>query len=237
MEIRLQKWLSQAGIASRRKAEELIQAGHVAVNGITVTELGARAHTSRDKVTVKGQPCEISSAKIYIALHKPDGVVTTVSDPFNRPTVMDYIPADMHCFPVGRLDFDTSGLLILTNDGDFAQRLAHPKHEVAKTYVATVKGIPSKESLTAFRSGLIIEGRRTSPCDIEIIKKEPNAKVRIKLNEGRNRQIRKMCEAIGHPVLSLKRVEVGSVKLGGLQQGDWRHLTKAEVGAISAYIH
>ena len=230
MEIRLQKWLSQAGVASRRKAEELIQAGQVAVNGIVTTELGARADTSRDKVTVNGKPCEINSARVYIALHKPEGVITTVTDPFNRPTVMDYIPADLHCFPVGRLDYDTSGLLILTNDGEMAERLAHPKYEVTKTYVATVKGIPSNESLSNFRSGLIIDGQRTAPCDIEIIKKEPNAKIRIKLREGRNRQVRKMCEAIGHPVLSLKRVEVGPVKLGNLDKGQWRYLTAAEIG-------
>ena len=233
MQIRLQKWLSQAGVASRRKAEELIQTGKVAVNGTVITELGARADTTWDKVTVNGQPCEISVNKVYIALHKPEGVVTTVSDPFNRPTVMDYIPADMHCYPVGRLDYDTSGLLIMTNDGAFAQHLAHPKHQVVKTYVAVVKGFPTKEALASFRSGLMIEGRRTAPCQVEVIKKEPNAKLRIKLHEGRNRQVRKMCEAIGHPVMSLKRVEVGPVKLGALPRGQWRHLTKGELKALS----
>ena len=232
MEIRLQKWLSQAGVASRRKAEELIQAGHVAVNGVIITELGTRADTSKDNVTVNGQPCVINCTKIYIAFHKPEGVVTTKSDQFNRPTVMDYIPPDIHCFPVGRLDYDTSGLLILTNDGEFAEMLAHPRHEFFKIYIATVKGIPSKESLTAFRSGLTIAGKQTLPCDIEIIKKEPNAKVRIKLREGRNRQVRKMCEAIGHPVMSLKRVEVGPVKLGGLPKGEWRYLSATEIGLL-----
>ena len=229
MEIRLQKWLSQSGIASRRKAEELILAGQVAVNGVVITELGARADTTCDEVTVNGRPCVINAAKIYIALHKPEGVITTVSDPFNRPTVMDFIPADMHCFPVGRLDYDTSGLLILTNDGDFAERLAHPKHEMIKTYEATVKGIPKSKALAAFRSGLVIDGHCTAPCDIEIIKKEPNAKVRIKLHEGRNRQVRKMCEAIGHPVLKLKRVEIGPVKLGRLARGRWRYFTVLEM--------
>ena len=232
MEIRLQKWLSQAGVASRRKAEELILAGDVAINGAVVTELGARADTAQDEVTVRGQPCLINSAKLYIALHKPEGVVTTVSDPHGRPTVMDYFPKGTHCYPVGRLDYDTSGLLILTNDGGFCERVTHPKHGVVKTYIATVKGIPTKESLAAFRTGLMIEGRRTSPCEIEIIKKEPNAKVRIKLQEGRNRQVRKMCEAIGHPVLRLKRVEVGPVKLGSLARGQWRYLTAAEVGGM-----
>ena len=235
MEIRLQKWLSQSGVASRRKAEELIQAGHVAVNGIVITELGARADTSRDKVTVKGKPCELISTKIYIALHKPEGVVTTVSDQFNRPTVMGLIPAGTPCYPVGRLDYDTSGLLILTNDGELAQRLTHPKYGAVKTYLATVKGIPSREALAAFRSGLMIDGQLTGPCEIEITKKEPNAKLRIKLQEGRNRQVRKMCEAIGHPVINLKRVEVGPIKLGNLPRGEWRYLTSQEKQAVTAF--
>ena len=233
MEIRLQKWLSQSGIASRRKAEELILAGAVAVNGITVTELGARADTTRDRVTVKGQPCELINTKIYIALHKPEGVVTTVSDQFNRRTVMDLIPAGTPCYPVGRLDYETSGLILLTNDGDLAQRLTHPKHGASKTYIATVKGVPSREALASFRNGLMVDGQLTSPCEVEIIKKEPNARLRIKLQEGRNRQVRKMCEAIGHPVVSLKRVEVGPVKLGDLDRGEWRYLTAAEKRACN----
>ena len=233
MEIRLQKWLSQSGAASRRKAEELILAGHVAVNGITITELGARADTTRDVVTVKGQPYELISAKIYIALHKPEGVVTTVSDPYKRRTVMDFIPAGTPCYPIGRLDYDTSGLILLTNDGELAQWLTHPKHGAAKTYIATVKGFPTREALAAFRKGLVIDGQLTSPCEVEIVKKEPNARLRIKLKEGRNRQVRKMCEAIGHPVVSLKRVEVGPVKLGDLARGQWRYLNAAEIRACT----
>ena len=229
MEIRLQKWLSQAGVASRRKAEELILSGKVAVNGVVVTEMGSRADTSKDRVAVNGRPCEIVSAKVYIALHKPEGVVTTVSDQFNRPTVMDYVPDELCCYPVGRLDYDTSGLLILTNDGDFAQQMAHPKNRVAKVYIATISGHPSDDVLDAFRCGVEIDGRRTSPAEIDIIKKGPNAKVRIKLYEGRNRQVRKMCEAIGHKVLALKRVEVGSIKLGTLPKGQWRYLAEEEI--------
>lgn len=233
MEIRLQKWLSQGGVASRRKAEELISAGRVAVNGQVITTLGARANTINDLVTVDGKQCEIAQKKIYIALHKPEGVVTTVSDPFNRPTIMDYLPAGTNCFPVGRLDYDTSGLIILTNDGEFAQRLSHPKHGIVKTYVARVKGTPSKESLAAFRKGIVIEGKTTAPAQIDIIKKGQNTDVRIRLGEGRNRQVRKMCEAIGHPVLSLKRMEVGGVKLGNLPRGEWRNLTAAEIRNLS----
>lgn len=229
MEIRLQKWLSQSGIASRRKAEELILSGLVSVNGKIVTTLGARADTTKDIVSVQGNPCTIVQEKKYIALHKPEGVITSVSDPHGRKTVMYYIPQEWSCFPVGRLDYDTSGLLILTNDGDFAQMLSHPKNEITKTYIAKLKGLPGKESLEGFRRGLIIEGKRTAPAEIEIIKKEPNAKVRIRLHEGRNRQVRKMCEAIGFPVLSLKRVQVGGIKLGALARGEWRYLTRGEV--------
>ena len=248
MEIRLQKWLSQAGVASRRKAEELITSGQVAVNGVTVTELGIRANTAKDVVTVNGNTCEIKERKIYIALNKPEATVTTVSDQFNRPTVMDFVPAEFNCYPVGRLDYNTSGLLILTNDGDFAYRMAHPKHEITKTYIAAVKGLPTDEALKDFRQGLIIEGRRTAPAEIEIIKKlypapsktgtntahtvikrETDVQVRISLHEGRNRQVRKMCEAIGHKVISLKRVAIGHIKLGGLSKGEWRYLTEAEI--------
>jgi len=218
-------------MASRRKAEELIQAGHVTVNGIVVTELGVRADTSCDTVTVNGKACEPAVTKLYIALHKPEGVITSVSDPYNRPTVMDYIPKESGCYPIGRLDYDTSGLLLLTNDGDLAQLLAHPRNEVSKTYIATVKGIPTNEALAAFQKGLEIDGHTTAPCTIEIVsnKKEPNAKVRIKLKEGRNRQVRKMCEAIGHKVIALRRVAVGHVNLGNLPKGQWRELTKEEL--------
>jgi len=151
-----------------------------------------------------------------------------VSDQFNRPTVMDFIPAGTPCYPVGRLDFDTGGLIILTNDGELAQRLTHPKHGAPKVYIAMVKGIPTREALSAFRNGLMIDGQITASCEVEIIKKEHNAKLRIKLQEGRNRQVRKMCDIIGHPVMSLKRVEVGPVKLGSLGKGEWRYLSAAE---------
>ncbi|MCL2571848.1 MAG: rRNA pseudouridine synthase [Defluviitaleaceae bacterium] len=234
MLIRLQKWISQSGVASRRKAEELILAGEVTVNGTVVTTLGTLADTDIDIVMAQGVECRLDHKKVYIALHKPEGVVTTTSDPYNRATVMNYVPGGIGIYPVGRLDYDTSGLILLTNDGAFAQHLAHPRHEVSKVYIATVKGMPDREALERFRSGLVIEGRLTSSCDIEVIKKEPNARVRIRLREGRNRQVRKMCEAIGHRILALKRVEVGHVKLGGLPRGEWRHLTSAEVKGFAA---
>lgn len=230
MQIRLQKWISQSGVASRRKAEELIQSGKVAVNGIIITELGAKADTIKDVVSLDGKVCEPTQQQIYIALHKPEGVITSVTDPYNRKTVMDYLPNDIHCYPVGRLDYDTSGLLILTNDGALAQQLTHPKNRISKTYIATVKGFPTKATLITFQNGIIIDEKPTAPCEIEIIKKlQTNTKVRIKIKEGRNRQVRKMCEAIGHDVISLKRVEVGHVKLENLPKGQWRYLSEKEV--------
>jgi len=235
MEIRLQKWLSQAGVASRRKAERLILEGKVAVNGTVITELGTKADTSKDIVTVLGQACEIIEKKRYIALHKPMGVVTTVADQFGRPAVIDYLPDAEGCYPVGRLDYDTSGLLLITNDGDFAARVTHPRYGIAKIYIATVVGTPTEDAMLAFRTGLIIDGQVTAPCDIEVIstKKEPHTRLRIKLMEGRNRQVRKMCSAIGCEVIALTRVGIGNIVLGELQVGEWRDLTVKECAELS----
>jgi 23S rRNA pseudouridine2605 synthase len=230
MEIRSQKILS--GVVSRRKAEELITAGRVSVNG-SVAILGAKVDPDKDEILLDGQPIKPKEDFIYIMLNKPERVVTTAHDPQGRQTVFDLLPKDLRLFSVGRLDYDTSGLLLLTNDGDFTQRLTHPKHEIKKTYIARISGLPDEQTLAAFRKGLIIEGKKTSPCEIEIIKKDPNALVRISLHEGRNRQVRKMCEQINHPVLSLKRVAVGNVKLGDLKTGEWRYLTKGEVKKLS----
>jgi len=230
MKIRLQKWLSQAGVASRRKAEEMILAGRVSLNGEVITILGQQADTTTDKVTVDGKPCVLIQQKVYIALHKPVGVVTTVRDQFNRPTVMDFVPDGIGLFPVGRLDYDTSGLLLITNDGMLAQHITHPKHEVIKVYIAMVKGVPTKEMLIRFAGGVIIDGKPSAPCKIELLDTiNPNAKLQITLHEGRNRQVRRMCEAIGCPVVSLKRIAVGAIDLGQLAKGEWRHLTREEV--------
>jgi pseudouridine synthase len=239
--LRLQKWLSMAGTASRRKAEEIIAAGRVTVNGAVVTELGAKADPLNDVVEVDGKVIEIQTDKVYIMLHKPEGVVTTVTDPFGRSTVMDFVPADVRLFPVGRLDSDTSGLLLLTNDGEWAQKLSHPKYETKKTYVAVVKGVPASESLRKLRQGITIEGKKTAPAQIKLIEKLSiknaklqNAKLLITIHEGRNRQVRNMCEAIGHKVINLKRIAIGSLELGSLPKGKWRHLTAKEVKNISS---
>jgi len=237
MDIRLQKWLSMSGAASRRKAEELIKQGRVSVNGVQVTELGTTANTENDLVELNGKIVETAQEKIYIMLNKPEGVVTTVTDPFGRATVMDFVPQGKRIYPVGRLDYDTSGLLLMTNDGEWAQKLTHPKYEISKTYVAVVKGIPSAESLRKFCQGLVIDGKKTTPAKIKLMKHNKgavNSKVIITIREGRNRQVRKMCEAIGHKVVGLKRVEVGELALGTLPKGKWRALSPKEVKNLAS---
>ena len=249
IKIRLQKIIANAGVASRRKAEELIAGGHVTVNGEIVTELGVKAGV-RDVIEVDGVPIgRAPKKKTYIMLHKPTGVVTTASDELGRPTVLDFLPPDRRLFPVGRLDFDTSGLIFLTNDGDWANELTHPGGGIRKTYIANLRGEPTAKELEKFRTGIRLDGRLTAPAEIEVRtshgenrgnnskgKRSPEAgnskkvcKVRIVITEGRNRQIRKMCEAIGHPVIDLKRIAIGGVKLGDLTEGRWRYLTEGEI--------
>ena len=238
--IRLHKYLADAGLASRRGAEAMIAAGRAAVNGRVVTAPGVTVDPARDMVTLDGKPVKIGAALIYIMLHKPEGVITTVSDPQGRPTVMDLVQdAPGRVFPVGRLDYDSSGLLLMTNDGALAQTLTHPRHAAPKIYAARLRGVPDRESLRRFQTGLVIDGRRTAGCGIKItriLRDENITLARITLREGRNRQIRKMCEAVGCPVLSLKRVAVGPVRLGGLPRGAWRPLTEAEVAILKNLI-
>ena len=246
--IRLQKYLADAGVASRRKCEELINAGRVSVNGQIITELGVKVSPT-DAVTLDGKPIKSKAQLIYIMLHKPEGVITSVSDPHKRPVVLDLVKElldknpGMRLFPVGRLDYDSSGLLLLTNDGNLAQLLTHPSHSIPKTYIARLRGIPSQTALRAFKNGLKIDdGAKTAPAKIKILDKitEKNAKqptgcsAQITIHEGRNRQIRKMCEAIGCPVLSLKRVSMGQLKLGTLPRGKYRHLTAVEVNQLKS---
>jgi len=227
MDFRIQKLIAMAGITSRRKAEELILAGRVSVNGVVV-ELGAKANPEIDILELDGKPICFDSGqeKIYVMLNKPEGVVTTVTDPFNRPTVMDFFKSlKTRIYPVGRLDYDTSGLLLLTNDGEWTHKITHPSNEIKKTYIATVKGIPTEKALFNFRTGLDIEGRLTAPCKISIENiQKGNAILKVVIHEGRNRQVRKMCETISHPVITLKRVAIGSLELGDLEQGKWKYI-------------
>ena len=232
--IRLQKHLSECGIASRRKAEELIAAGKVKING-HIAEIGAKVDPKRDKITVRGKAVVPVNEKIYIMLNKPRGYVTTMSDELGRKTVSDLVAdAGNRIFPVGRLDRDSEGLLIMTNDGDFANTLTHPSSHVNKTYRVTVKGVAEEEQLLRMKEGIMLDGRKTLPCDCFVAERKPDRTVLIFiLNEGRNRQIRRTCEAVGLEVLRLKRTEIAGVKLGMLPQGKWRPLNEREMRRLT----
>ena len=231
MQIRLQKFLSEAGIASRRKAEILIMAGKVEVKGKNVKEMGKKIDTEKDVVYYNHKKVEKKQKLIYIMLHKPEGYVTTVKDQFQRPTVLDLLKTvKERVYPVGRLDYDTSGLLLLTNDGALTYRLTHPKHNIEKTYEAKLFGTPSEADILQFRKGVLIDGKKTQPAKLEILEKgEKYCTVRIIIQEGRNRQVRKMCQAIKHPVAQLKRVGTGTLYLKNLEKGKYRYLTEKEI--------
>jgi pseudouridine synthase len=232
MEERLQKFLAEAGVASRRKAEELIAEGKIKVNGKVITELGTKIDPQKDEVLYLDKIISKKEVEmIYIMLHKPEGYVTTAKEQFGRPGVMDLVSGiQARIFPVGRLDYETSGLVLLTNDGDLTYKLTHPKHDVDKTYIAKLYGTPDDMDLQMFRRGVFIDGRQTKPAKMQILEKgERQSTVEIIIHEGRNRQVRKMCEAIKHPVAQLKRVGTGELTLGDLPRGKYRHLTPTEV--------
>lgn len=232
---RLQKFIAQAGIASRRRAEELITAGRVSVNGRTVTELGSKVEPGRDTVAVDGRPLA-GEEKVYILLNKPRGVVTTVSDPQGRRTVSDLVAGiDARLYPVGRLDYNTEGLLIMTNDGVLTHALTHPRHEIPKTYQAVVGGRPDEEKLDRLRIGVRLEDGLTAPARIRILGYDPEANqttLEIIIHEGRNRQVRRMFEAIGHPVEKLRRVGFAFLTLAGVRRGSYRFLNQEEVVSL-----
>ncbi len=234
MELRLQKFLAEAGIASRRKAEQFIVMGKVEVNGKVVTELGTKIDTEKDTVLYEHKKVVLKQKLIYIMLHKPEGYVTTVKDQFQRATVIDLLKGvTERVYPVGRLDYDTSGLLLLTNDGDLTYRLTHPKHNIEKTYEAKLFGTPSEQNIIQFHRGVSIDGKKTEPAKLEILQKgEKYSIVRIVIQEGRNRQVRKMCQAIGKKVLALHRSKIGSIDVKDLKIGTWRYMTKDEINRI-----
>jgi 23S rRNA pseudouridine2605 synthase len=225
---RLQKVLARAGIASRRGAEELIAAGRVRVNGAPA-QLGQRVDAERDRIEVDGALVGVREGLVHYLLNKPAGVVTTASDPQGRATVVSLVPGEPRVFPVGRLDADTEGLLLLTNDGDLTHRLTHPSFGVEKEYVAEVSGRPSRAAVRALREGVELDDGRTAPAQVALV--EPNV-LRITIHEGRNRQVRRMCEAIGHPVVRLVRTRIGPLTDRRLRPGRWRELTTAEVRAL-----
>ena len=235
---RLQKILSAAGVASRRLSEELITAGRVSVNGTVVTELGTKADPNVDDIRVDGRRVKVERRRRYILLYKPRGYVTTRSDPEGRRTVLDLLKAvPEYIYPVGRLDYDSEGLLLLTNDGDLAARLTHPRHEVERLYEAKVRGVPDAHALERLAKGVTIEGRRTAPAVLEL-KSRPSTTegahsiVHITIHEGRNRQVRQMFELVGHPVMRLKRVRIGPIEDPHLPPGHWRELSPREIDQL-----
>lgn len=234
--IRLQKFLASNGVASRRKCEELISQGKITVNGKIVTEFGTKINPEVDKIAYNGKIVEnLTEDFIYILLNKPIGVVTTAKDQFGRESVLDLVKVRERIVPVGRLDMYTSGALILTNDGDFVYKLTHPKHEITKTYNVTVVGIITEEEVEVLRKGVKIDDYKTRPAKVRILKidNEKNvSRLEIIIHEGKNRQVRKMCEAIGKKVVALHRSKIGSIDVKNLKIGQWRYLNKNEINSL-----
>jgi pseudouridine synthase len=229
---RLQKILSRAGVASRRAAEQLMLEGRVTVNGATVRALGTKADHASDDIRVDGRRVKFIEEHRYILLNKPRGYMTTRSDPEGRPTVIDLLKGVReYVYPVGRLDFDSEGLLLLTNDGDLAARLTHPRHEVPRVYEVRVLGEPDRHDLDRLARGVTIDGRRTQLAEVKALRPDV---LQVTIHEGRNRQVRKMCEAIGHPVTHLKRVAIGPIRDARLTLGAWRDLTADEVRKLAS---
>jgi len=229
---RLQKVLAAAGFGSRRACEELIADGRVTVNGV-VAELGRRVDPEQDRVEVDGVPAPVRPGFVYYLLNKPAGVVTTANDPQGRRTVLDLVPSEPRVFPVGRLDYETEGLLLVTNDGDLTHGLTHPSRAVPKTYLAEVAGVPGRAALRALRNGVELDDGLTAPARARLIQaRGDSAALEIVLHEGRNRQVRRMCEAVGYPVRRLVRTRIGPLADRGLRPGHWRSLTTQEVRAL-----
>jgi 23S rRNA pseudouridine2605 synthase len=227
---RLQKVLANAGVESRRAAEALILSGRVAVNGAPVTTLGTKVDPERDVVAVDGRPIPRRVRRAYLLLNKPAGYITTLRDPFGRPTVMEFVPDSPRVYPVGRLDADSEGLILLTNDGDFANTVAHPRHLLEKEYHVAVPGRVTESGLRALRSGVEIDGRMTAPAQVSMLRFDGRTTwLSIAIHEGRNRQIRKMLQSLGYRVERLVRVRIGPIRLGSIPQGSYRHLTTSEI--------
>ena len=234
--MRLQKYLALCGVSSRRNAEKLIAEGRVRVDGALITEMGHQVDEESAIVLVDGVRVKPETEKHYLAYYKPIGEVTTASDPEGRATVMDkFADYPVRLFPVGRLDFDSEGLLLLTNDGELMQHLLHPSHEVPKCYLCQVSNKVSEEALQQLRLGVMMDGRLTSPAEVRLVRYEAfSSVVLVTIHEGRNRQVRRMFDAVGHQVLSLRRIGFGPIKLGDLPRGHWRRLTDAEVQRLKA---
>ena len=234
-EVRLQKFLANSGVCSRRKAEEYILQGKVQVNGKIVTELGTKINSEKDEVTFRGEKVENTINKVYVLLNKPIGYVTTTKDQFGRDTVLDLVKIKENLLPVGRLDMYTSGALILTNDGEFIYKITHPKYEIEKTYNVTVKGIITKEEIEKLENGVQIENYVSSPAKVRILKIDRDkdiSRIEITIHEGKNREVRKMCASIGRKVLALHRSKIENLNVKDLKLGEWRYLSNKEVEGL-----
>lgn len=243
MEERLQKYIARCGVASRRKSEELILSGQIKVNGNVITELGTKVNIDTDVVEYNNKVIKHEEKKVYIMLNKPEGYITSASDEKGRKTVLDLIDVEERIYPIGRLDYDSSGLLLLTNDGDIYNKIIHPRVAIDKKYIALCEGKFTEKEIEKFKNGIDIGGYITSNANIEIIDEE-NIKIKktgetsirstveITIHEGKNRQIRRMCASLNHNVVTLKRVSIGSIKLGNLKKGSWRMLTQEEINYI-----
>ena len=232
MEERLQKYLAECGIASRRKCEEYITQGKVQVNGKTITELGVKVNPEKDKITFEGKNVKQEERKVYILLNKPIGYVTTSDEQFGRDKVLDLVKVRERVVPVGRLDMYTSGALILTNDGDFVYKVTHPKHEITKTYTVTVKGIIKNEEVEQLRKGVKIDDYTTRPAKVKILKTDEEkdiSRLEITIHEGKNRQVRRMCESVGRRVIALHRSKIGNIGVKDIELGKWRYLKDREI--------
>lgn len=228
--IRLQKYLADCGVCSRRKAEEFISKGLVKVNDTVITEQGFKINEKIDTIHFRNKIVKASSKKVYILFNKPKGCITTSKDQFDRKTVLDYIDVKERVVPVGRLDYDTTGLLLLTNDGDLTFKLTHPKHNMKKIYIAKMYGSPANDKLDRLRDGIVIDEYKTAPANIKIISRDKRTStIQITICEGRNRQVRKMFEVIGYRVFSLERIAIENLKIGDLELGKYRYLTSEEI--------
>ncbi len=234
MQERLQKILSAAGVASRRAAEKIITEGRVRVNGRVIDTLGAKADPAQDHIKVDGKLINPVQPHVYLMLNKPAGYVTTLSDPQGRPTVLDLLKGiRTRVYPVGRLDYHTEGLLLLTNDGDFAHLITHPRHEIPKTYRAKIKGVLDDRRIGELERGVFLEDGKTAPAKVRKVRKEEaNSWVEITIQEGRKRQVRRMFDRVGHSVIKLRRIRTGSLTLGDLKEGSYRRLTAEEIAAL-----
>ncbi|WP_026887412.1 pseudouridine synthase [Clostridium beijerinckii] len=234
MEERLQKYLANCGVASRRKCEELIISGKVKVNGVIVNEVGIKIDQLKDVIEYNGKEIKKKEDKVYIMLNKPEGYISSVKDEKGRATILDIVKVNERIYPIGRLDYDSSGLLLLTNDGEIYNKIIHPRVEIIKRYVAVVKGEVTDKDKIKFEIGIDIGGYITAPAELRIISYDKGiSTIEIGIHEGKNRQIRKMCAAIHHDVLSLKRISIGELKLGYLKRGEYRKLNKEELDYIN----